>query len=221
MKRIILIATLAAACGGTSSLAVDHNRAGSGTSTLNVDASVSVIVSSTAPLTAFSVDVTDGTGANVSGATVTMHNAAFGDVPLVEASVGSGTYTNAKTSYPSGDLSLSIVRGTDKVQGVVVGYPGEHAIIAPTVNSTVSSAQPLHVAWTTPVTAKAASVSTRDYSIDVPDTGTYDIAPADNPVRTDQRVTIVRSNEVEIAGALPGSMMSVKVTTRVDPFVVN
>src|SRR5207253_9402049 len=91
---------------------------------------------------------------------------------------GSGRYTNSKTSYPSGDISLTIVRDTDKVQGVVVGYPGEHAVTAPTLNGTVSSTQPLHVAWTKPLTAKAATVSTRDYSIEVPDTGTYDIPAA-------------------------------------------
>jgi len=44
---------------------------------------------------------------------------------------------------------------------------------------------------------------------------------ANNPVRTSQRVIVVRSNEVEIAGGLPGSMMSVSVTTRIDPFAVN
>ena len=222
MKRIHVIAAVAAACGGSSGTAVDHNRAGSGSSTLLVTGTVTVTVSDTAPLTSFSVTVKDGLGANLTGATVTVHNSAYGDVALTEAQTGSGVYTNSKTTpYPSGDLSLSVVKGTDKVQGVVVGYPGTHAINAPTVNTSVSSTQPLHVSWTTPAVAKSATVTTRDYSIQVPDTGAYDIPAANNPARTSQRVIIARSNEVDIAGGLPGSSIKVTVTTRVDPFTVN
>src|SRR5256885_1747813 len=151
MKRILVIAAVAAACGGSSGTAVDHNRAGSGSSTLLVTGTVTVTVSDTAPLTSFSVTVKDGLGANLTGATVTVHNSAYGDVALTEAQTGSGVYANSKTTpYPSGDLSLNVVKGTDKVQGVVVGYPGTHAINAPTVNTSVSSTQPLHVSWTTP-----------------------------------------------------------------------
>ena len=63
MKRILAIAALAAACGGSSgNTAVDHNRAGSGSSTLLVTSNVTVTVSATAPLTAFSVTVKDGLG---------------------------------------------------------------------------------------------------------------------------------------------------------------
>src|SRR3989454_11087194 len=107
MKRILVIAAVAAACGGSSGTAVDHNRAGSGSSTLLVTGTVTVTVSATAPLTSFSVTVKDRLGANASGATVTGHNSAYGDVPLTEAQTGSGVYTGSKTSYPSGDLSLS------------------------------------------------------------------------------------------------------------------
>ena len=223
MKRILFLAALAAGCGGSAGTAVDHNRAGSGTSTLRVTANVDVTVSATAPATSFSVTLRDGLGQNVSGATVTVHNAGLGDVPLAEASAGTGVYTNSKTSYPSGDLALSVVRGTDKVDGVVVGYPGTHAINSPTLNGTVSSAQPLQVSWTTPATGKAATITTRDYSIQVPDTGTYDIPAgnASNPVRASQRVIVVRQNEVDVAGALPTSRMRVTVTATVDPFAVN
>jgi len=224
MKRIFVIAALAAACGGSSAgTAVDRNRAGSGSSTLRVTANVDVTVSDTAPVTDFQVTLRDGLGANVSGATVTVHSPALGDVPLVEASAGTGQYTNSKTSYPGGDLSLTVVRGSDNVQGVVAGYPGEHLINAPAPNAIVSSTQPLHVSWTTPATAKAATLTTRDYSVQVPDTGAYDIPAgnATNPVRASQRVSVVRSNELDIAGALPSSRMRVTVTTTVDPFTVN
>ena len=202
MKRILVIAAVAAACGGSSGTAVDHNRAGSGSSTLLVTGTVTVTVSDTAPLTSFSVTVKDGLGANLTGATVTVHNSAYGDVALTEAQTGSGVYTNSKTTpYLSGDLSLSVVKGTDKVQGVVVGYPGTHAINAPTV-------------------AKAAtiSLSSGGFSAQAPDTGAYDVPAGSNPARTGQRVTIVRSNEVDIGGGLPGSSMKVTVSLRGDTF---
>src|SRR5207248_1038399 len=130
--------------------------------------------------------------------------------------------TGSSTSYPSGDLSLSVVKGTDQVQGVVLGYPGAHAINAPTVNSTVSAGQPLHVSWTTPSVAQSVTITTRDFNAtDVSDTGSYDIAGTNNPARTNQRVIIVRSNQLDLAGGLSGSLAKVTVTRRVDPFIVN
>jgi len=220
MKRILVIAAVAAACGGSSGTAVDHNRAGSGSSTLLVTGTVTVTVSATAPLTSFSVTVKDGLGANVSGATVTVHNSAYGDVALTEAQTGSGVYTDSKTSYPSGDLSLSVVNGADKVQGVVVGYPGTHAINAPAGGSTVAANALLHVSWTTPTVAKAATISlgSGGFSAQAADTGAYDVPAGSNPARTGQRVTIVRSNEVDVGGGLPGSSMKVTVSLRGDTF---
>src|SRR5437868_6898543 len=221
MTRILVIAAVAAACGGSSGTAVDHNRAGSGSSTLLVTGTVTVTVSDTAPLTSFSVTVKDGLGANLTGATVTVHNSAYGDVALTEAQTGSGVYTNSKTTpYPSGDLSLSVVKGTDKVQGVVVGYPGTHAINAPAGGSTVAANALLHVSWTTPTVAKAATISlgSGGFSAQAADTGAYDVPAGSNPARTGQRVTIVRSNEVDVGGGLPGSSMKVTVSLRGDTF---
>ena len=215
MKRIVLIAALAAACGGSSHSAVDRNHAGSGTSTLRVTASVDVTNSATAPVTNYQVDLRDGVGAIVSGATVTL-----GDVALTETATGSGRYTASKTVLPGGDLSLSVVRGADGVSGVVVGYPGAHSVNAPALNATVTANQPLDLSWTTPTTAKAATITTRDYTIQVPDTGSYTIPAANNPPRTSQRVILARTNELDIAGALPTSRLRVTVTTTVDPFIV-
>ena len=166
-------------------------------------------------------DVSDGLGAKVSGATVTFANAGLGgDVALTEGTAGSGHYTASKTSLPSGDFGFSVISGTNKVQGVFLGSPGVHAINAPALNATVTANQPLDVSWTTPASAKSATIATRNYSIQVPDTGAYTIPAANNPVRTAQRVILTRNNEVEIAGGLPGSIVRVSVTTTVDPFNV-
>jgi len=215
MKRIVLVAAVVAACGGSSNIAANRNRAGSGSSTLLVTATATVTASDTSPSTNYLVTVKNGQNAGVTGATVS-----FGAVSLTDA--GGGNYTGSSTSYPSGDLSLSVVKGTDQVQGVVLGYPGAHAINAPTVNSTVSAGQPLHVSWTTPSVAQSVTITTRDFNAtDVSDTGSYDIAGTNNPARTNQRVIIVRSNQLDLAGGLSGSLAKVTVTRRVDPFIVN
>jgi hypothetical protein len=222
MKRIVLLALVTAACGGTSGTAIDRNRAGTGSSTLLVSATVAVTNSATAPTTTLTADVSDGLGAAVTGATVTIQNAGLGgDNALVETPGGTaGHYTASKTSLPAGDFSLSVVKGTDSVQGVVVGSPGLHAINSPALNSTAPANQPLDVSWTTPAMSKSATITTRNYSVQVPDTGTYTIPAANNPARTGQRVIIRRANEVEIARGLPGSILRATVTTTVDPFTV-
>jgi hypothetical protein len=208
------------ACGGASGTAIDRNRAGSGSSTLLVSATVAVTNSATSPTTSLTADVSDGLGAAVTGATVTIQNLGLGgDTALVEGGTA-GHYTASKTSLPAGDFTLSVVKGTDSVQGVVVGSPGLHDINAPTLNSTAAANQPLDVSWTTPAMSKSATITTRNYSVQVPDTGTYTIAAANNPARTGQRVIVKRANEVEIARGLPGSIFRTTVTTTVDPFTV-
>jgi hypothetical protein len=91
---------------------------------------------------------------------------------------------------------------------------------APALNSTAAANQPLDVSWTTPAMSKAATITTRNYSVTVPDTGAYTIPAANNPARTGQRVIVKRANEVEIARGLPGSILRATVTTTVDPFTV-
>jgi hypothetical protein len=221
MKRIALCAAAAAsllACGKSS--ATSHNNAGTGTATLLVTADVSASMTSGGPVTSFAVDVHDGVGNRVSGATVTMNNADLGPVTLVEATSGSGHYVNSKASFPGGDFQLSVVRSSDNVQNVLVGGPGSHTINAPTRSAVVPANQPLVLSWTTPSTAKAVSISTKDFDGQGPDTGTYTIPAASNPARNNQRLDISRYNEVDMAGGLSGSRLRVTFTSTVDPYTV-
>jgi hypothetical protein len=210
-----------AACGSNhSNLATDRNRAGSGSSSLQVTASVNASLSTGGPVTDFRVDLSDGLGNNVSGATVSISTQDLGEVPLVEAIAGSGRYVNSKTSFPTGDFVLKVTRGTDTIRDVVVGNPGAHTINAPARSAVVPANQPLPLSWTTPVMAKAVLIETRDYQANASDTGTYTIPASGNPARTNQRLRISRVNEVEIAAALPGSSLSVTFLATVDPFTV-
>ena len=228
MKRILTLAAAAAAlaCGSSSSnnAAVSHNSPGTGTNTLKVVGSITAanLPTTTTPQTTLSVTVTDGTGATVNGATVTVLNSSVPDgvVNLTQAAAGSA-YTGTVASYPSGDFRLNVVKGTDNVQNVVLGGVGMHTINAPAQNGTVTAGQPLDVTWTTPAVAKQVSIQTRDLATTLaPDTGDFTISGAENPARISQRVIITRTNEVEAAGGLLGSALSVSYTNRIDPYTV-
>jgi len=225
MKRILTLAAAAAlACGSTSSnnAAVSRNNPGAGSNTLSVQGDINASTVNGAPLTTFSVTVRDGAGATVGGATVTVLNPSVPDgvVNLVQVVAGTGPYAASVAAFPSGDFRLNVVKGTDSVQGVVVGGPGMHTINAPAVNATVPANQDLAVSWTTPAVAKQVKVFTRDMTFSGPDLGAYTILAAQNPVRAGQRVRVERTNEVEAAGGLLGSRLIVTYLAAVDPFTV-
>jgi len=226
MKRILTLAAAAAAfaCGSTSSnnAATSRNNAGAGSSTLQVQGDINASTTGGAPLTTFSVTVRDGAGNTIGGATVTVLNASLpnGSITLVQAIPPNGAYVNSVASFPTGDFQLNVVKGTDSVQGVVVGGPGMPTINAPVLNSTVAANTDLAVSWTTPVVAKQVTVSTRDMSFTGPDLGAYTIVAAQNPARLGQRVRVDRFNEVEAAGGLVGSRLSVMYRAAIDPFTV-
>src|SRR2546423_5634112 len=113
MSRSLPLAAVAAAlaCGSnnTNNAAISHNNPGTGTNTLKVVGSVTAASTptTTTPQTTFSVTVTDGTGATVNGATVTVLNSSVPDgvVNLTQAAPGSA-YAGTVASYPSGDFRL-------------------------------------------------------------------------------------------------------------------
>src|SRR6266849_874849 len=224
MKHTKLLAVLAAtalACGGGT--ATSHNNAGTGTSTLLVTGAIEASMNNGAPVTNFTVTLRDGLGNRVPAATVTISNSGLpnGSVSLVEAQAGSGRYLNSIAQFPGGDFGLSVTRNTDNVQGVVVGGIGMHTINTPAQNAVVPANQPLAVSWTTPSTAKQATISTSDFSgISTADTGSYTIVAANNPPNSSQTLFVSRFNEVDIAGGLAGSRLRVTFTVSVDPFVV-
>jgi len=226
MKRILTLAAAAAAlaCGSTSSnnAATSRNNPGAGSSTLLVQGDINASITNGAPLTTFNVTVRDGAGNTVGGATVTVLNSSVpgGVVNLVQAIPGIGQYTNSLASFPTGDFQLNVVKGSDSVQGVVVGGPGMATINAPVLNSTVTANTDLPVSWTTPAVAKQVTVSTRDMSFTGPDLGAYTIVAGQNPPRAGQRVRVDRFNEVDAAGGLVSSRLSVMYRAAIDPFNV-
>lgn len=218
MKRIAIITLAVAACGGHST-ATDHNNPGTGSGTMTVTGDINASQTATGPSTTFSVRLRDGVGAAITGATVVVHNAQLGDITLTDAN-NSGVYTNTAASVAGADFGLTVTKGSDNVKGVVVGNPGVHTINAPTSNSTVTANQPLVVSWTTPTTAKSATITITGYSSQAPDTGTFTVPAANNTARTNQHVDVARFNEVDIAGGFSGSRLRVTYTASVSSITV-
>ncbi len=217
---------LAVACGNSTGPATARNNPGTGSLTLRVIADIDANDDPTI-IGGFSTDyfvsVRSGAGSPVSGATVTISNGSFGGgkITLPETGTGTGDYLLTGNTFPAGDFRLDVVQGTNNVSGVVVGGPGVHNITTPVKNDTVLATQPLLVRWTVPSKAKSAEVQTRDFGpITLPDTGAYQIAVVNNPVRANQRIRVHRFNEVDIAGGLPGSRLRVTVRKTVEPVVV-
>ncbi len=214
-------AVFLASCGDSlTDPAIERNDPGTGTGTLDIRADVDAYDQAGGFVTEFSVRVRDGMGELVTGATVTITNAGFGVVTLLDAGA-SGDYVAESNTFHEGDFELSVVSGTDVVGGVVLGGPGIHTITEPTVDSTVSADQDLTVRWDVPSQARSAEIETRDYGpVLLPDTGAVIIPGASNPARVDQRIRVFRFNEVDIAGGLFGSRMRVEVRQSVDPLIV-
>jgi hypothetical protein len=210
---LVFVALALAACGNAGT-ATDRNRPGAGSGTLQVSGTIEA--SSSSGMTSFEVDVLDGLGNNVSGATVTIHNQDTGDVPLVETNAGSGRYLNSKAVLSNGDFSLDVKHPKGTISGVVVGNPGMHAVNAPKASTVVAAGVPLQLSWTTPTAAQSASIETRNFPQTlVPDNGAYTIPASGNAANSNQRLDLIRYNTVSIAGGIVGSQLGVTSRVRV------
>ncbi len=222
MRNLVLgvMAGTLVACGGTEPT-VERNDPGTGTLSLRVTADIDANDVVGGFITDFDVEVTDAGGLPISGAIVTINNSSLGELTLLETDAGSGKYTAARNSFPDGDFELNVVRGTDNVQGVILGGPGVHTITAPLANASVTALQSLLVTWTAPSQARTAELETRDYGpVVVPDTGAAMVPSSDIVARPDERIRLYRYNEVDISGALIGSRLRVEIRQTVEPIVV-
>ncbi len=223
MRNLVLgvMAGTLVACGSGTDPVIDRNDPGTGSLTLKVVANIDADDVAGGFTTDFSVDVEDAAGNPISAAIVTINNSTLGEITLLETAVGSGMYTAIRNSFPDGDFELNVVRGTDNVQGVILGGPGVHTITAPLANASVTALQSLIVTWTAPSQARSAELETRDYGpVVVPDTGAAMIPSLELEARIDERIRIYRYNEVDISGALIGSRLRVEVRQTVEPIIL-
>jgi hypothetical protein len=215
------LAMLTFACSDSTGPAASRNEVGTGTQTLRVTGEIEGQDVTGGFVTQFLVSVRDAAGAPVSGAVVTVRNTALGTVNLLELNAASGDYEATVNAFGSGDYRLDVARGTDNVQGVVVGGMSTHRILKPIADTTITAGQPFTITWTRPSEAVAADLETRDFSIDaISDAGTFTISGVDNPARPDQRIRLWRYNQVTIAGGLAGSQLRLSIRNTVEPVVV-
>ena len=219
--RTVGLLTAVAACSDSTGPVLERNDGGTGTTTLRVTADIDADQVAGGMVTVFEVRIRDGLGEAISGATVAIQNDDLGLLTLLEADAGSGLYVAERNAFSNKDFQLSVVSGEDLVEGVVAGSPGLHAILTPVVEDTVDAGEALLVTWEMPSTARSVEVSTRDYESGVlADNGEVLIPAIENVARLEQRVRVVRFNEVVILGGLPGSRLRVKVTREVEPILV-
>jgi len=215
------LAALTLACNDSTGPAASRNQVGTGTLTLLVDGEIEGQDVPGGFVTQFLVHVADVTGASVSGATVVVQNDGLGNGNLLELSAGSGDYEASLNTFAAGDYRLAVTRGTDNVQGVVVGGMSAHSIARPRADTTLTTGQPFTVTWTRPSEAAGADLETRDFTASaIPDAGTYTVPGANNPPRPDQRVRVWRYNQVNPAGALAGSRLRLSIRNTVEPIIV-
>ncbi len=215
------LAMLTFACSDSTGPAASRNQPGTGTNTMMVTADIEGQDVTGGFVTAFDVSLRDVAGTPISGATVTVQNNTLGTVNLLEMTAGSGDYAASLNTFAPGDYRLAAVRGTDNVQGVVIGGISAHRISSPIANATATANQPMTITWTRPSEAVAADLETRDYTAaGVPDAATYTIPAANNPARPDQRIRVWRYNQVNIAGGLFGSRLKLSIRNTVEPVVV-
>lgn len=212
---------LALACGDSTGPAVLRNEPGTGTGTMLVIADIEANDEPAGFITDFDVILQDALGAAISAATVTIRNGTLGTVTLEEQGVGTGDYFAQRFGFASGDYRLDVVRGSDNVQGVVVGGIAGHTILQPARNDTVPAGDTLLVRWTVPSQAAGADVESRDYQIqDIEDSGSHRIPGAFIQARPDERIRVWRFNRVDIAGGLAGSRLKLSVRNSVEPVFV-
>lgn len=217
----LALAAAVLACNDATGPAASRNEVGTGSLTLLIDGEIEGQDVPGGFVTQFLIHVADATGAPVSGATVRVQNTALGTVNLLELNAGSGDYEATANTFGSGDYGLTVTRGTDNVQGVVVGGMSAHAIARPRADTTITAGQPFTVTWTRPSEAAGVDLETRDFSASaIADAGTFTVPGANNPARPDQRVRVWRYNQVNPAGALAGSRLRLSIRNTVEPIIV-
>jgi hypothetical protein len=196
----------------------DTNSGGTGNQTLFVQAIVDVDEVTGGFLTEFRVTVSDRNQEPVSEAEVVIEGG-FAAMTLEEGS--EGFYSAEFTGAASGTLKLRVQKDTMYVRDVVLGNIGIHAILEPEDSDTVPAGVPLVVSWVSDREAPFARLSTRDATFEnVPDMGEFTIPDDENPARTNQRVELLRFNEVQIAGGLRDSYFRMEVKRTVEPVLV-
>ena len=190
-----------------------------GSGSLVIHASASGFDSAGTYNTEFEADVTDTTGAAVSGATILMSDEG-GGITLVEDVGTPGTYRASRAGRPSGTLTLDVTAGTAQLLGATVIAPDLHVITSHAPNAVVQASHPIQLTWSRTAAATEAVIETKDVrGGPETDDGAKTIPTPWNPARNDQALRVTRVNRTPLAGAAPGSTLEASVRSSVETII--
>ena len=222
-----------AACGGGDGtgggLFPATDRPGEGSGTLNVEARIDAspardeLALDTGELsTRFEIDVRDSSGADVTGATVVV-DSPRGAVTLSEGGC-ERRYCGSQAGY-AGVYEISVSRGADFLDGVVIHGPSFHRVTAPENGATVDASIPLTVSWSPAGEADRVEVETRELDRELDDDpGVFEVPAGTLRVRAgepeDERVRVRRERRLSLSGGIGSSTAVVEVRNGIELFAV-
>lgn len=221
MGRLLSMIVLAG-CSGAADPggAFDAEHAGVGSGTLRVEVRIAASPlddeSALAPTelgTRLEVDVSDASGAAVTGATVTI-GSPIGTVTLIEGGC-TRAYCGSQSGYGR-VFRVSVARGTDYLDDVVVRGPSFHLVTEPEDGATVDGSSPLAVAWSPSAEADRVEVRTREMEHSLAgDPGVFEVPAGTLATRADQpeeeRVRIRRERRLALTGGIGSSVAAVEI----------
>lgn len=229
---MLTLAVALAGCGGGSDAGGPggfplEDRTGEGSGSLaveaRIDASPSIdemALDATELGTRFEVDVLDASGAAVTGATVVI-DSPLGAVTLVEGGC-ERRYCGSQGGYAP-VYELSVTRGADYLDDVVIHGPSFHRVTAPDAGGTVDAAEDLEVRWSPAGEAHRVEVETREMDVSLADDAGTFLIPADTLRTRDgeseqERIRVRRERRLSLTGGLSTSDIVVEVRNGIELF---
>lgn len=211
-------------CGSESGGII--NNAGTGSQTLKVDASISAKekFSGAKNIEDFTTDIVikvwDIQQQQVTDASITVTQEGK---DLVIQHDKNGVYKATSIVGYSREYKINIIRGSDSVEGVTITGPEIHTLKIGNpadTPTTVKASAPVTVLWSPYGYATSAEIETRDFKETAADSGTYTISQGNFEVGSDDYIRVTREKSLNPAGAIAGSIVTVKVRNRLDPIKV-
>jgi len=220
----IVLLNIVISCGGESSGVV--NDPGSGTGTLKVEAIISGrerfsgAKSSGEFTTDITVKIWDAHLQTVQDAYVTITTSGR---DMVIPHDKNGVYKATSIVGYDRVYTINIQRGDDYIDGVTITGPEIHTIkIGNPGNTptTVKASGVVTVLWTPYGYAIDAEIETKNFNKVVSDSGSYDIPEGNFEPGVEDFIRITREKYLNPAGAIAGSIVTVKIRNALDPVTV-
>jgi hypothetical protein len=217
---------LLAACSSSPLDPGAGSSQGTGTSTLlvNGNASAHAQIADAKLASDFTTDVSirvSLNGQDVTTGTVTIDSRSMKKPLALTFDTQNGGEWSANVAGYDEVYELSVVVGTDKVEGVIVDGPDIQDFTAPQAGASLDSTMANKMTWNRIAAADVTTFRVGDLDrLTIEDTGTFSIPPGSLKAEKDQAhpntLQLSRTNQVVPRGAIAGSMFSVSVENEID-----